>query len=335
MSEANLVMKKSLEAYLKDRFPGREGLSLAHFEKARLSASHDIFMLRLDWKGVTGQGSANLVLRMEPDLGVHQSYDLGRECETIRKMHACGVPVPRIYWFEADAAVLGHPFVLMEKIEGERLLDTWLRQPEHRPQLVEDLYTILARIHNVDWRTNGLAFLGEPEHTRSFAQRGVVKWQEVLEKTQYSPYPVMAELAVWLKRNAPSSERTTVCHGDYSLLNAHVHAGRIVAILDWEMVGLGDPVSDLAGLCMMAQNMRIPDWDEARFVRGYEDMTGTEVNQESFTFWKIMASFAMAAITVSGLRSYIDAKDPSMKEMFNFYMLNTVMQDIAAKSIGF
>lgn len=334
-ADRHYEMKSALERYLKDRFPEWDGLSVVHLEKSRLSASHDIFMLTVRSKGVKGQGSENLVIRMVPDTGVHQSYDLARECEAIRKMHACRVPVPRIYCLEEDSAVLGHPFVIMEKIEGEKLLDTWMRQPEHRPQLVEDLYTVLAKIHSVDWRLNGLAFLGEPEHSRSFAEREIVKWQRVLKGTEYSPHPVMAEVAIWLKRNAPPSERTTVCHGDYSVLNAHVHGGRIVAILDWEMVGLGDPVSDIAALCNMAGTMRIADWDEGRFVRGYEERTGTKVSAESLAFWKIMGCFAMAAVTVSGTRSYIESKDPSMREMFNFHMLHTVMQDIAAKSIGF
>lgn len=328
-------MKKTLEAYLRAKFSARKELTLVHFEKARLSASHDIFMLGVEWQDNGRQLAEHLVVRMEPEIGVHQSYDIERECEAVKRMHANGVPVPRIHWIETDSQVLGHPFVLMEKIEGEKLLNAWIRQPELRPQLLADLAATLVKIHHVDWRAGGLAFLGEPEHSRSFAEIQVDKWQRVLESTQYCAHPVLTEVAIWLKNNAPSAQSTTVCHGDYSVLNAHVHEGRLVAILDWEMVGLGDPVSDIASLCNMAAIMRLPDWDEEAFIRDYEKLTATKVDRTSLAYWKISSLFAAAAVTISGMRAYIESKDPSMKEMFNFHVLGTVLQDIAAKSLCF
>jgi aminoglycoside phosphotransferase (APT) family kinase protein len=331
----DIDIKKILEAYLKAIFPEREELFLAKAEKMRLGGSHIIFMLTADWKDGNERVSKGLVVRMEPDMGVHQSYDIGRECEAVKKMHAGGVPVPKIYWLEEDSKVLGHPFLLMEKIEGERLLEVWIRQPEYRLQLMEDLISVLAKIHNVNWQAHGLSFLGEPEHKLFYVEKEIKKWERVLENNQYSAYPVMMEVAAWLRTNAHPSERTTVCHGDYSVLNAHVYEGRIAAILDWEMIGLGDPVSDVAWLCMMAQSMRIPDWDEARFVRGYEEMTGTKVGEECLAFWKIFSGFKMVAIAVSGLRALIESKDPSMREMFNFSMLIVALQDVVAKSVGF
>jgi aminoglycoside phosphotransferase (APT) family kinase protein len=272
---------------------------------------------------------------MEPDMGVHQSYEIGRECEAVKKMHAAGVPVPKIYWLEEDSKVLGHPFLLMEKIEGDRLLDVWIRQPEYRPELMADLISTLARIHNVNWQAHALSFLGKPENNLFYVEKEIEKWEQVLENNQYGPYPVMAAVAVWLRRSAPPSERTTVCHGDYSVFNAHVNNGRIAAILDWEMVGLGDPVSDVAWFCMIAKDLSIPDWDEAHFVRGYEEMTGTKVGEDCLAFWKVFSRFKMMAIAVSGLRASIECKPPSMRDMFNFSMLIIAMQDETAKSIGF
>jgi hypothetical protein len=81
--------------------------------------------------------------------------------------------------------------------------------------------------------------------------------------------------------------------------------------------------------------MRIPDWDEARFIRGYEQMSGTKVAEESLAFWKTFSTFKMAAIAVSALRTFIEAKDPPMKLIFTFNVVSVVLQDAAAKSIGF
>jgi aminoglycoside phosphotransferase (APT) family kinase protein len=328
-------VRKTLERYLKARFPEREEFVLLQTEKLRLSASHNIFVARANWKDGNESVSEDLIVRVEPDRGVHQSYDIGRECETVKKMLACGVPVPRIYCLEKDSAVLGHPFVVMEKIEGERLIDAWIRQPELRPQLMEDLVSVLATIHDVDWRANDLSFLGEPQHDLGYAEDEIGKWERVLEETQYHAYPVMAELIAWLRRNVPVSQRTTMCHGDYSILNAHVNKGRIAAILDWEMVSLGDPVSDIVWLCNMAAGMRLPDWDEDRFIKGYEEVTGTRVSEASLTFWRKFAFLKTMGIMVSGTRAFIESKDPSMNAMFNFYMLSVATQDVAAKSLGY
>lgn len=328
-------MRKTLEGYLRARFPEREHLVLSKADKLRMSASHSIFILDAQWNDGKATVSESLVIRMEPEMGVHQSYDLARECEAVKKMYASGAPVPKIYWLEEDAAILGHPFVLMEKIEGERLMDIWMRMPEYRSRLMEDLISALVKIHQVDWQAAGLGFLGAPEHDRSYALNEIKKWEQVLKKGAYSSVPVAAELGVWLRRNAPPADRTTVCHGDYSVLNAHVHQGRIAAILDWEMVGLGDPVSDIAWLCAMAASIRIPDWDEARYIRGYEEMTGTKVSEESLKFWKMFAHFKTIAIMVSGTRAFIESRDPSMREMLSFYLITAATQDIAARSLGF
>jgi len=326
---------KKLEGYLRTSLPERDGLVLSKTEKLRLSASHKIFLLRVDWKDGTGSVSEDLIVRMEPDRGVHQSYDIGRECEAIKKMYVNGVPVPRIYCLEEDSSVLGHPFVVMEKIEGERLLDVWMRHPEYRRQLQVDLASGLAKIHSVDWDTQGLSFLGEPGRVLGCVQDEVEKWEKVLDSAECGHYPVAAEVASWLRSNAPPARRTTVCHGDYSILNAHVDKGRVAAILDWEMVGLGDPIGDIAWICSMAASMRVPDWDEVRFIRDYEEMSGTKVNDESLRFWKIFAQFKTIAIMVSGTRAFIESDVPSMREMTNFYILTLAMQDFAAKSLGF
>jgi aminoglycoside phosphotransferase (APT) family kinase protein len=335
MSIQDQDIKKTLREYLRGKFPEREELVLTAEERIRGGASHIIFMITAEWKNFDGRVSESFVIRMEPDMGVHQSYDIGREYEAVKKLYAGGVLVPKVYWLEEDCGVLGHPFVLMEKVEGERLLEVWLRQPELRPRLMEDLISALAKIHIVDWQALDLCLLGEPEHDLFYAEKEIAKWERVLEDNQYSAYPVMAEVAVWLKRNAPPSERTTVCHGDYTPLNAHVREGRIAAIFDWEMTGLGDPVSDVAWLCNMVQEIRLPGWEETSFIRGYEDMTGAKVSKESLSFWKIFSNFKMMAITVSGLRAFLHARDPSMKEMFNFNLLSTALQDVAAKKVGF
>jgi aminoglycoside phosphotransferase (APT) family kinase protein len=328
-------LRETLEGYLKVRFAEREELVLSKAEKLRLSASHSIFMVRADWKEANGTVSEDLIIRMEPDMGVHQSYDIGRECETVKKMYGSGVPVPKIYWLEQDTSILGHPFVLMEKIEGERLMDAWMKHPEHRSQLMEDLISVLVKIHQVDWQVGGLGFLGEPEHDRFYALSEIKKWEQVLEKGAYCANPVAAELGVWLRRNMPAAERTTVCHGDYSVLNAYVHEGRIAAMLDWEMVGLGDPVSDIAWLCNMAAAVRMPDWDQERFIRGYEETSGTKVNQESLRFWSMFTLFKTIAIMMSGTRAFIESRDPNMREMLNFYLIAVATQDVVAKSLGF
>ncbi len=329
-------IRHTIGEYLKARFPDRNELAVDDLREIQVGGSHVIYAFSACWRDDEGWVSKNLIIRREPDMGVHGSYDIGRECEALSRLYEAGIPVPVVHCLERDTRVLGRPFAIMEKIEGERMVDAWLRRPESRKQLAEDFVSTLASIHGIDWHGHGLSFLGTSEHDRHSAEGEIDKWESVLERSQYGPHPALAELSTWLRRNIPRSEHATICHGDYSPFNGHVLNGRIVAMLDWEMVDLGDPISDVAWACFFCGLTWMPEWDEAAFIHRYEELTGVEVKAEDLFFWKMLAHLKLAAITISGTRAFLESTNPtSMRELMAFNTLTPILQQNALQSLGY
>ena len=326
-------VKQRLEAYLKARFAQREELSVVEIEWMSAGFSYETYLFTMTWKEPQGTVSENLVIRVEPEFGCIPPYDIRPQYEVLKRIHGTGIPVPKVHWLETDKEVLGNPFFVMEKIEGGELLwDAYLNNPQYQAQLTGDYVSILARLHGVDWQALDLSFLGVPENDRHYAEKDIKKWEWVVEQNQYSPQPVMAELFSWLRRNIPPAERTTLCHSDFHARNFLARDGRVVATLDWEMVGIGDPVSDIGYACMFITFLGF--WTEADFIRSYEERTGVKIDQESLFFWKVLAYVKLAAIALAGLRTSIESKTLDIRQIMDANF-STVLQGQAAQMLGF
>ena len=328
------VTKERLEAYLKAKFPQRQELSVGELERMAVGVSHETYLFTATWKESQGPVSESLVIRMEPEFGCVPPYDIRPQYEALKRVHGTGVPVPKVHWLEMDSKALGHPFFVMEKIEGAVLYNVYLMYPEQQAQLTKDYVGILAKIHRLDWQALGLSVLGVPENDRQYAEKEIARWEWVVADTQYSPQPTIAELITWLKRNIPRAERTTLCHGDFHSRNFLTRDSRIVATLDWEMVGIGDPVSDIGWSCMFMRVFR-GFWDETEFLRAYEEITGVKVNEESFFFWKVLAFIKLAAIGLAGIKTGIESKDLDMRHLGVWSTLLPLLQEAPARMLGF
>ena len=194
-------------------------------------------------------GSRTWVLR-RPPLGhvVETAHDMGREYRVIAGLADTGVPVPRVDAFCDDPDVNGAPFYVMERVEG-RILRTPAEMagitPDDARRCSEELIDVLARLHAVDYEAVGLGEFGRPE---GFLGRNVARWGKQWQANKTRDVPEIDELARRLDAALPESGPPAIVHGDYRLDNtmlANDDAGRIVAVLDWEMSTLGDPLTDL------------------------------------------------------------------------------------------
>jgi aminoglycoside phosphotransferase (APT) family kinase protein len=154
--------------------------------------------------------------------------------------------------FCEDAAVIGAPFYIMERRQG---VVVTLRQPfapalqGHSPstyqQMAEAFIDTLADLHAVDYQAIGLGGFGRPE---GFLQRQITGWMGRWEKAKTQEVPLMQKLADWFLEHQPPPQSPVILHNDFYLHNVMFDAGfpgRIVAVLDWEMASLGDPMIDL------------------------------------------------------------------------------------------
>jgi aminoglycoside phosphotransferase (APT) family kinase protein len=221
----------------------------------------------------------------------------------------------------------------MKRIEGgESMVAAYTKHPEYRARLLRDYVSILAGIHGLDWQSLDLSFLGVPENDRQFGEKEIARWEQMVEASQYRPYPIMTELFSWLKKNIPPAECAKLCHGDYTMLNAYALDGRMIAIFDWEMASIGDPISDIGWAFMLGEN--VAGWDGDAVIRNYEEMTGKKVNEESLFFWRVYSFLKISAISVSGLKAGIEARDIYMLPVVLSMSIPTTLNK-AARMLGF
>ncbi len=196
------------------------------------------------------QGSSTWVLR-RPPLGhvVATAHDMGREFRVISALADSTVPVPRAFAFCDDVEVNGAPFYVMERVDGQILRtpeEMATLAPEDPRRISHDLVDVLARLHAVDFESVGLGDFGRPD---GFLARNVARWGKQWQANKTRELPSLDEVARRLGVALPESGPPAIVHGDYRLDNtmlAQDDPGRIIAVLDWEMSTLGDPLTDLA-----------------------------------------------------------------------------------------
>ncbi len=196
-------------------------------------------------------GEWEAVLR-RPPLGpvAPKAHDMEREAGLLRLVHPTFPLAPRPYLFCADPALIGAPFYIMEYRRGVVLNDSF--PPMFEPteeicrQLSHTVVQTLVQIHAVDWQGAGLAPFG---HADGFLQRQVKSWIERYVRAQTDEIPQVEPLARWLSGHIPESPTPTLIHNDFKLNNMLLSVADLsqaVAVLDWEMATIGDPLFDLA-----------------------------------------------------------------------------------------
>jgi aminoglycoside phosphotransferase (APT) family kinase protein len=198
---------------------------------------------------VIDDGERSWVLR-RPPLGhvVETAHDMGREYRVLSGLAGTDVPTPQVYANCSDPAVIGAPFYVMERVEGRVLRDAAGMKaltPDDARRCSEALVDVLARLHGVDYEAVGLGEFGHPD---GFLARNVRRWGKQWAANKTRDMPEIDELARRLDVALPESGPPAIVHGDYRLDNTMLapdDAGRIVAVLDWEMSTLGDPLTDV------------------------------------------------------------------------------------------
>ena len=161
------------------------------------------------------------------------------------------VPVPAVTALCEDAGVLGSAFYLMDFVPGRILGDQTLpgMTPGERTAIYDEMNRVIAALHALDPDALGLSDFGRPGH---YVQRQVERWTRQYRASQTGAIDAMERLIAWLPLHLPAQRRTALVHGDYRLDNLVFDAAepRIVAVLDWELATLGDPLSDFAYHCL-------------------------------------------------------------------------------------
>jgi aminoglycoside phosphotransferase (APT) family kinase protein len=198
---------------------------------------------------VTFALSTGVVLRRPPRGPLPPSaHDVLREARLLRALEATPVRAPTVLAVCDDPGVIGSPFYVMERIDGAVVTDTLpepLDNPDQRARIAAELIDALVEIHDVDWRAVGLEGFGKPT---GYLERQLRRFIGLWEHNKTRELPEVEQVGGWLRENMPTSPPATIVHGDYRLGNTMLAAqapARLIAIFDWEMATIGDPLADL------------------------------------------------------------------------------------------
>ncbi len=259
--------------------------------------------------------------RKPPGKLLPSAHAVEREYRVIKALHAAGFPVAKPHVLCDDESVIGTAFYVMEYVEGRVLWDQSLpgMTPAGRGAIWDELNRVISTLHSLDYRTIGLEDFGRPGN---YIERQIARWSKQYQASETEKIPAMDDLIAWLPQNIPPSAATTVVHGDYRLDNAifHPQEPRILAVLDWELSTLGDPLADFAYHCMSwhippGQFRGIAGLDlaalgipaEAEYVARYCERTGQQpIDPSHWDFYLAYNLFRIAAILQGIMKRVVD-----------------------------
>jgi aminoglycoside phosphotransferase (APT) family kinase protein len=297
-----------------EEFLDGAGLGSGPLEAEPLGEGHSnvTFLLR--------RGEARLVLRRPPRGPLPPSaHDVLREARLLRALDGIGPPVPEVLATCEDDGVIGAPFYLMPLIAGHVLADSLpdaLSLDGAAERIAEQLVDGLVALHEVDFEALGLDGFGRPD---GYLERQIRRFQGLLEHNATRPLPDLDRVGRWLVDQVPVSPPATIVHGDYRLGNVMFAPSepRLVAVLDWEMATVGDPLADLGYMtAMWAQDgdplnpvaelspmTRSPGFpDREALARRYVEATGHSL--EGLAWYQTLALWKAAIFLEGSYRRY-------------------------------
>ncbi len=242
VEERHRLDDAKLAVWMKDNVSGYEGpLTVLQFKGGQSNPTY-----RLDTP------PRSYVLRRKP-FGklLPSAHAVDREFRVISALHKVGFPVAKPYALCSDDSVIGSMFYIMGMVEGRVLWNGALPtcSSEERGAIYRAQIETLAKLHSYDPDEIGLGDYGKPGN---YFARQVDRWSKQYRASETQDIPEMNRLIEWLPKTVPTQERVSIVHGDYRLDNMIFDAKepKVIAILDWELSTLGDPLADFTYFLM-------------------------------------------------------------------------------------
>ena len=320
------MLEERIAGYLASKLNGADGIAVENLYRIPGGQSRETWSFDARWREAGKDVERGFILRRDPDASLLES-DRNLEFGVMAAVGSQGVPVPEMYWLEDDASLLDRPFCMMARIDGceanptKVLLDPRLFSV--RQHLADQFTDILARIHAVDWSRPGFEVLGEAPAPGACGLAEVERWERIVAQESLDPQPVLRAAFRWMRNHPPkSAQKVVLVHADYRTGNFLAHpSGEIRGILDWEMTHLGDPLEDVGWACIRPWrwlgNEQIGGLMERDYLyRRYEEASGFKIDEESVRFWEVLGNVKLAAIFLTGARSYCEGRTRSAMMAF-------------------
>src|SRR3954469_11154924 len=291
------------------------GFRIATLEQFKGGQSNPTYRL------TSADGRKFVLRRKPPGKLLPSAHAVDREYRVIKALYETKFPVARPHVLCEDESVIGTAFYVMDYVEGRVLWDPALpgMTRGERAAIWDEQNRVISLLHTIDFQKIGLADFGKPGN---YIGRQVERWSKQYRASETQKVEAMDHLIDWLPRNIPPEAGTSVVHGDFRLDNTIFHPteARILAVLDWELSTLGDPLADFAYHCMswhippgqfrgiggldLAQ-LGIPT--EREYVELYCKRTGREgINPSHWDFYMAYNLFRIAAILQGIAKRVVD-----------------------------
>jgi len=310
-------LARTLHRFLSSELPQAREIVLENLQVLPGGASREAWIFDVRWQDADGTRFEECILMREPVASVlvsDESADVingtrrtvANEIRVIRAMEATGLPVPTVLWHDPEGAWLERPFSIARRLPGTADA-SGLAGSAHTAAIVDQYIEILARLHRLSPEAAGVTFLGTPTaETAALAQ--VLQFEHNFEAQRLEAFPATTYLIRWLKKHAPRAGRVSVVHGDYRLGNFLYEDDRIVAILDWEQVHIGDPLEEIAFMYWSLWSLE-PFCPIETFITRYETATGEPVDREALAYYRVFIEFKMLVVLFTGLKSFFATPD--------------------------
>lgn len=309
-------LRERLLGYLRDQTG--KAWTLGPFTRYAVGFSWITYGFNATPEGGVSQG---LILRLGPPYGLFAPYSAGPQHASLKVLEGTGVPVPKSYWWSDDISILGAPFFISERVAGTAPVP-WVSGNEsgftddYRLAIGAQFVSAIAGLHCAQWRgQEGLVDDGTT--VENAAQRQVEAWESNYQRWRLRQYPMLSWTFRWLRQHLPVAPRVSLVHGDYRLGNFLEEGGRITAILDWELVHLGDPHEDL-GWAFLPQYSGGTDLvcrllPQEDFIRQYEEEAGFKVDADALQFYRVFSLLKLAITHIAAVRCYEDGRFNDMR----------------------
>lgn len=311
-----------IEAFLL-RICSRSGATAVRIDSMRRvtgGASRETWSLDATIERAGAPETLPLILQRDTR-GAPKSMARALEFNLLRAAYDAGVPAPEPLFLGDDS--LGGEFFIVRRLDGETLPKRLMRDEAYtaaRTALPAQLGGVLAQIHAIP--LDNEAFAGLPTPASGVAARDELeRYDTILRTIAPEPHPVFDLAIRWLRMHLPAAADApalTLVHGDYRMGNVLFDANGVVAILDWELAHAGDPMEDLAWMCVRSWRFGgdkpvggIGDRDE--FYAAYEAAGGDRVDPERVRFWEIFGNLRWGVICIGQTRTFLDGHSNSVE----------------------
>lgn len=304
------AIAERLNVVARQHFPASSGI--ARLQRVTAGATQEIWRFEL----VQGGTETPMILRRAPGGTRVSATGAGMEAEAelLRGAAAEGVPVPAVRHVLAPDDGLGHGFI-MEFVDGETLGGRIVRDERFaatRPKLAYQCGEILARIHQIPREVAPNLKLSTPAEL-------LAQWRGSYEASNW-PRPVFDLTFAWLAaRIPPPPEAPRLVHGDFRNGNMIFRPQEgVVAVLDWELAHVGDPMEDLGWICANPWRFGIADKPVGGFgeredmYAGYESVSGVALDRGHVRFWEVFGALKWG-VMCAGMTASFRAGDPSVE----------------------